>query len=236
MPEHRGGTTSEDHDRHTLQTGRNIERNRRVGHAVIALSGGTHEFACAAHADVTIARNLLAAHFLAGDCTRFVGIDDDVSVSANAFAVMLSADSSFVGAVLPQRTMNLDLLEQAILSGHRGRQARAIAAPPVSGGSGSYPAYGSVQQVDRIGTGFYILDRSVLMGIISQGLAVCERVSQANATVIAATYGFFNNISDESGYLSEDYSFCKRVTDAGYSVNAYYGPGIGHTGSMTFTS
>ena len=203
---------------------------------VIAHAGATHEFACAAHADVTIARNLLAAHFLASDCTKFIGIDDDVSVSASAFAKMLSAESNFIAAVLPQRTMNLDLLEQAILAGHRGREARAIAAPPVSGGQGTLPAYGSVQQVERTGTGFYILHRSVLTGIVEHGLAVLERVSQANATVIANTYGFFNNISDENGYLSEDYSFCKRVREAGFAVDAYYGPGIGHTGSMTFVS
>lgn len=52
-----------------------------------------------------------------------------------------------------------------------------------------------------------------------------------------ATYGFFNNVTDdELGHLSEDYSFCTRVKRAGFEIHAYLGPGVSHTGPMTFKS
>ena len=70
--------------------------------------------------------------------------------------------------------------------------------------------------------------------MIKNGIVSKEVVKQANFTGVQ--YGFFNNIGSNEGYLSEDYSFCQRVRQAGFDIHAYAGPGITHTGSMTFHS
>ena len=195
----------------------------------------SYQMATVSHADVSVARNVLAAHFLESGCGTFIGIDDDVSVSEEAFQRMLAYGSNMVAAVIPHRSINLDAFEAAIVAGARGRDARAKAAPPVGPSSRATLPYNQITEVNDIGTGFYIIKVGVLKSIIEKGLARGARTQQANSDSI--TYGFYNNIiDDDGGYLSEDYSFCRRVRDAGYTVNAYYGPGIHHTGSMTFST
>ena len=93
--------------------------------------GLAYQMATVSHADVSVARNHLAAHFLKSGCSTFIGIDDDVSVSEEAFQRMLAYGANMVAAVIPQRSINLDAFEAAIVAGARGRDARDRAAPPV---------------------------------------------------------------------------------------------------------
>jgi hypothetical protein len=48
-------------------------------------------------------------------------------------------------------------------------------------------------------------------------------------------WGFYNPGNDENGsYLSEDYSFFRRVRLSGGSIAAYYGQGLSHSGMRTY--
>ena len=195
-----------------------------------------YQFTCVAHADVTVARNTLASVFLSSPCDVFVGMDDDVGISEELLRKLLTLQYNFVGVYLPQRSLDLSRFEQAVLAGHRGRAAQYAAAPhvPHSPNEPAALSEGGIRKVERIGTGFYVMRRSILETMIKNGIAVREVVNQANFTGVQ--YGFFNNIAINDRYLSEDYSFCERVRQAGFDIYAYAGPGVSHTGSMTFES
>jgi hypothetical protein len=195
-----------------------------------------YTFRWISYAEVATARNILAAQFLKSDKDIFIGIDDDVAVDTVALQKMLDHRSPFLGAYLPQRLIDLDAFESAIISGKRGKNARFSAAPYIGVESNpKNPEYGTIDKVQRIGTGFYILQRHVLRTIIERGLAVELHTTTPNFD--QKIYGFFNNITDENGaVLSEDFSFCHRVERAGFDINAYLGPGITHTGLMAFGS
>jgi hypothetical protein len=193
-------------------------------------------FVCASNAEVATARNVLAAHFLADEFDTFIGIDDDIGVSMPTLERLLDYQSDFLAVYQPQRSINLAAYEAAIVSGKRGRAAQFAAAPYVGIMSNdSIPEYGSISKVQFIGTGFYILKRRVLDEIVTRDLALPMITRMPNFE--QNTYGFFNNITDdELGHLSEDYSFCTRVSRAGFDIHAYLGPGITHCGPMKFES
>lgn len=198
--------------------------------------GIEYRFASVSNAEVSTARNLLAALFLESKLDSFIGIDDDIGVDINVLERLLDFDAQFLAVYQPQRAISLDAFEAAILAGKRGRAAQFAAAPYVGFDSNSQnPEYGEIKKVKFIGTGFFILKRAVLQGIIDQELALSMHTKMPNFS--RKSYGFFNNITDdELGHLSEDYSFCTRVSRAGFDIHAYLGPGISHTGPMKFVS
>jgi hypothetical protein len=204
--------------------------------AILTTRSINYSFSWISYAEVATARNILAAQFLKSDKDIFIGIDDDVAVDTAALQKMLDHGSPFLAAYLPQRLIDLDAFESAIISGKRGKNARFAAAPYIGVESNTKnPDYGTIDKVQRIGTGFYILQRHVLETIIERELAVELHTTTPNFD--QKTYGFFNNISDENGVvLSEDFSFCARVERADFDIHAYLGPGISHTGLMNFVS
>lgn len=188
------------------------------------------------HADLSIARNLLAKEFLGSDCGLFVGIDDDVGIDAGLFAQLLDLSLPLIGAYLPQRLIELPRFEEAIRQGLSGQRAQIEAAPYVGPPVEDRDALlkPRVFEAPYVATGFYIVQRTVLERIAELGLALDAETNQANYK--GTTTGFFNNIVSGGDYLSEDLSFCERVRQAGFKVMAYAGPGISHTGTMTFRS
>lgn len=195
-----------------------------------------YKFSWISYAEVAAARNILAAEFLEGDYDTFIGIDDDVGIGPIALEMLLDHNSPVVGVYLPQRSIDLNAFEKAIVSGMRGKNARFAVAPYI----GCYantknPEYGTIGKVEFIGTGFHIVQRTVLETIIERDLAPELRTTTHNFD--KKMYGFFSNIVDGNGAeLSEDFSFCRRVTEAGFDVYAYLGPGVTHTGTMSFES
>jgi len=223
IPSHRGEISST-----TAAT--LVELTKALGGRRMAYS-----FVCAAHAEVSVARNVLAARFLQGDFDTFIGIDDDVGVSREVIDLFLSSGLNFVGTYLPQRVLSLEAFEAAILEGLRGREAQlraaALVGPLIAAKDVGRPG---IREVEWIGTGFFLLRRSVLKAMIDKGIAILQPAEQPGFS--GTRYGFFDNISTPTQYLSEDISFCRRVREAGYAVNAYLGPGISHTGAATYHS
>ena len=189
------------------------------------------QFSCVASAEVVTARNILAQVFLDSPSDVFIGIDDDVAVDIDLALELLSRQLNFVGTYLPQRVLDLNAFADNVRKGMDNSAAQLAAAPLVGPASDQQGVFES----DRIGTGFYILRKPVLHTIAEKGLAVKQQCTLPGFQM--PLYGFFNNIiGADGGITSEDYSFCDRVRAAGYSVFAYKGPGISHTGSMTFRS
>ena len=189
------------------------------------------QFVAVAQAEVVTARNILAQLFLDSDCDLFVGIDDDVAVDLNLVIKLVSLRLNFVGCYLPQRNLNLNSFAEKIREGMTDLEAQLSASPLV----GPITDEQGVFEVDEIGTGFYLVKKTLLVDLVKKQLVVkqaCHLPSYKKPV-----FGFFNNIIGvDGGITSEDYSFCRRVKQAGYAVFAYKGSGISHTGLMTFSS
>ncbi|VAW73840.1 hypothetical protein MNBD_GAMMA15-2319 [hydrothermal vent metagenome] len=189
------------------------------------------QFVCVAQAEIVTARNVLAQLFLDSDCDLFIGLDDDVAVELNLVIKLVSLQLNFIGCYLPQRNLNLKSFAENIRTGMTDLDAQLSASPLV----GPVTDEQGVFEVNEIGTGFYIVRKSLLTELIKKQLVVAQACTLPSFK--KSIFGFFNNIiGEDGGITSEDYSFCKRIKQANYAVFAYKGPGISHTGLMTFSS
>lgn len=177
-------------------------------------------------------RNCIATRLMESGADLLVGIDDDVAASLDAFRAMLSVDVDYIGGCIPQRALDLDRYADGVLRGFSNKDAMRFAAPLASG---PYAQPG-VSVVKYIPAGFFLLRPEPLRKIVDSG-AVSRR---AEATPHGETeaYGFYDFLTGRTSgkRLSEDFSFCRRLRDAGYDVHAYKGAGLSHSGDMAFWS
>ena len=106
--------------------------------------------------------------------------------------------------------------------------------------TGTLHVTGGFCRVKAIGFGCVLIRRTVLVALARSGGA---RVAPVGKLARYADLGFgdefhdfFSHIPLEDGdYLSEDYSFCKRVRGLGDTeIWGYGGDGIGHVGRFDF--
>lgn len=195
-------------------------------------SGYTFEFAVLPYMGLIAARNHAATRLFAGECDLLVGIDDDVGAEGEAFETMVTASSVYIGACIPQRVMSLERLAEGVRDrGLNDRDAMRYAAPLVNGPQ----VAPGISETNRVSSGFFVLRREPLTAMVNSG-AVAKKVEHTPAGPLDV-YGFYDCIHGEDGTrLSEESSFCQRVIDAGFAVHAYKGPGLNHSGEMTFHS
>ena len=199
-----------------------------------SLKARGHELAYAIYsgADVVTARNILAQLFLNSNADYFIGIDDDVGISAQAFLAMVDAGYDCQLAIVPLRQLDLAKFASRVRAGENSATAQRNAAPPRALPDGQ--EYGFFP-VERGTTSFYIVARSVYE---------CLRRSNSHRSRMSQTtdgridhWDFYDTGHDEDGnYLSTDYAFFRRVRNAGLRIHAYYGPGLSHSGQKTYHS
>jgi hypothetical protein len=198
---------------------------------LIHANRGEVEVTMVASAEISTARNILATIFLHSSCNLLLCIDDDVGVSQDVAEKILASGNNYVGSYIPQRTLDLSVFAKNVRSGLSDNEAQMEAAPLV----GTATDKTGIFEVDQVGCGFFALRKPVLQVMVDKEIAVRQKTNLA--AFQGTTYGFYNNIiEDDGGETSEDYSFCRRVREAGFSVFAYRGQGITHTGEMTFHS
>ncbi|MES0828468.1 hypothetical protein [Ruegeria sp. SCP11] len=197
----------------------------------LATQGHSCSTTMVAGADVVEARNRLATQFVASDCDWMIGIDDDIGVSPDVALGMIKANLDYVGVCIPPRQLDLEMFAQNIRNGMSDRDAQLHAAPLIDGAG----LPDGISPVERVGTGFFVLRKTVLERILASG-NVTKKVSNLPGQDYAS-HGFYDClIDDNGGRLSEDYSFCKRARASGIPIHAYKGQGITHSGEMTFSS
>ncbi len=182
------------------------------------------------NAEVFMARNVMATRFLDSGADLFIGMDDDMVLTDKVMGKLIDADHDMLGVYAPQRQMSLESFHAAAAAGLDFRAACDKAAPLI----GPPTSQTGIFEVPYVGCGFYILRRAALQRLVDLGMT-----RQTGQTLRAqlSYFGFFNNIRKPDGdTLGEDYSFCQRLRQAGTQIFAYRGPGVGHTGDMTFWS
>lgn len=185
-----------------------------------------------AQADIAIARNTLAHLFLTSGADVFVGIDDDVGISLQAFEVMTAQDHDCLVAIVPQRLLDLGRFADRIRAGDDVAQAQRKAAPPRD--LPPEQPHGFFE-AERGTTSFYMVRRSVYERVAASGHV--RQLGWQTEQGLVPYWGFYTPGEDERGvYLSEDYAFFRRVRRSGIAITAWHGPGLSHSGLKTYHS
>ena len=196
-------------------------------------AGHSCDFMAMPFTEISDSRNFAATTLLDSGADVLIGIDDDVGVTEEAFGTMMSANVGYIGGCIPQRVIDLDRYADGIRKGFSNMDAQRYAAPLVNGPT-SRPG---VSKVDLVATAFFILRPEPLKRLIEAGGEKRRRAEAPWGEM--DVYGFYDPIHyDEAigaGFL-EDYGFCLRLAEAGCAVHAYKGPGLNHSGEMTFYS
>jgi hypothetical protein len=180
---------------------------------------------------ITRARDSLAEDFLETECTHLMFIDSDIGFHAEDILTMLAADKDIVCGLYPRKEIDWIQVAAAARSGvapddlhqHTGALVvNTLNTPKKDAGDG-------LVEVANAGTGFMLIKRAVLEGLIDKVAAY-----QSGEKVL---HEFFaTSVDPDSGVgLSEDFHFCRLARDNGYQVWVALCVELTHTGSYMFT-
>ncbi len=198
---------------------------------------------------ITRARNILAAMFLASDCTHLLFVDADIDFSPDdVFSLIRAmdahAEAGVLGGAYPRRMINWRNVARAVEQGLAKDNPADLARY-----AGDYALHflnpqqsfkmTDLVELSRLGTAMMLIRRDVLEGLRT---ALPELVfrpdpaeQQAHGVGKVEPALFCPMIEPESqALLSDDYAFCRRVRDAGFRI--WLAPWVRttHAGSMVF--
>ena len=147
-------------------------------------------------ANISRARDILAAQVLASDCTALVFIDGDIGFSRQDLQLLLESPYSITAGLYQRKNA----------SGHWVCVPQPDAAASVAG----QPSYRTVQ---RVGTGFLRIDRAVFQKLIDDKIVVGYPLDNNQL------HQFFPSGVLDGHFLSEDYYFCELAARAGFDIH-----------------
>jgi hypothetical protein len=161
-------------------------------------------------ANISLARDLLAAQFLASDCTTLVFIDGDIGFQRADLQRLLASPHSLVSGLYPRKRADGEWVYQPLLD-----------APPAS--------EDKPFQVRHAGAGFLKIERRVFTDLIASGSFPSYPGADGQIT-----HHFFASGVVAGEFLSEDYYFSEIASRAGHPV--YIEPRIrlSHVGRWTY--
>ena len=166
---------------------------------------------------ITQARNSLVADFLATDADAMLFVDADVVVTPEAILRLfaLSIGKDITAGIYPRR----------------GSDRKFFLDMPTDDNNRLMFDENGLLQVNRIGTGFMMIQRHVLEGMIAKHPEWGYHNNVQNRT----DYAVFDFEIKDNQYFGEDYAFCDRARADGYSI--YLDPTISlpHVGTEEFT-
>lgn len=171
-----------------------------------------------------LARNELAAKFLASDCTHMLCIDGHFRFEAMQILSLLNRPEDFLSLACPLKVINWQTVKEALTE----YPDLPLANIELSGASW-LPFWGNEDsgsaevvpfepvEIERVGTGFLLLSRKVFETLIPVVKAY-ENV-RLDSELPDTFYNFFPLEVDNNGtLLSEDLAFCKMWREQGGKV------------------
>ncbi|MDZ3832628.1 MAG: glycosyltransferase [Sphingopyxis sp.] len=199
--------------------------------------------------DVSRARNMLSAMFLASDCTHLLFVDADIDFAAEDIFAMLRAmaereDCAVLGAACPRRMIHWGHVARAVETGVAAHNPADLAR---FGGEFAlhfldpelHFSLTDLVELTRLGTGLMLIRRDVLENLRAAGKDLAFRPDPAERQAHGAgeeAHAFFQPTidPDSRALLSEDYAFCRRARAAGFRI--WLAPWVRttHSGPMIF--
>lgn len=163
---------------------------------------------------ITMARNALVHEFLKTDCTELLFIDSDVIVNPDAILRLMANSSG-----------------KDITAGSYPRRAKdkKFFADLYFDENGEIEFDGPMMRVERVGTGFMMIQRHVIEKMIADNPEWLYENKDGGQ--MAAVFDF--GIRDGK-YVGEDYLFCDRARQSGFKVYIDVEISLPHVGSEIF--
>lgn len=195
---------------------------------------------------ITRARNYMVDEFLRSDGTHLMFIDSDIDFDPRDVLALLGMNKPIIGGPYPKKCIAWENIYDAVRYGLVPNNDRArlseFAGDFVFNAVPGTPsiALGSPAEVLETGTGFLLIERSVFLGFqkfFPQYWYTPDHNRSASFDGSRKIYQFFQaEIEDKHGrYLSEDYWFCQKAREAGYSVWLAPWMQIKHHGSYIYS-
>tara|TARA_B110000971_G_C19928146_1_gene462624 strand:+ start:367 stop:1101 length:735 start_codon:yes stop_codon:yes gene_type:complete len=183
------------------------------------------------------ARNRSLEKFLISDCTHMLFIDSDIAFEPEAVLDILKYDKDIVGCLCPRKDISINRLLWSLQN-----ETKSIENPesrilefvynPYKTSDNKTIVDGDYTRVNHIGTGFMLVKRS----IITKLCEIHTELIITNGELPGNQYALFDCMIKDKSYLSEDYSFCQRVNDAGGEIWANTKHNLKHIGYYSFSS
>lgn len=152
---------------------------------------------------IDVARSELAEHFMSGDWTHLLFIDDDIGFDVEGVLKMLwysksKSDMSIIGAACPKRQLNWKKIKEAALAGEP-EENFAFRGVDWNYNIPNAKTFntGEPLEVNEIGTGIMAVQRKVF-----------EKLDKP----------YFRTMHDGKEYIGEDVLFCRRWRESGGKV------------------
>jgi hypothetical protein len=159
---------------------------------------------CIGDSLVARARNKLAAEFLETDATHLLFLDTDLIFTPAHIARLISHDEPIVAGLYPKKQPQLAWVLNTL--------------------PGEEPDDRGLQKVKYIGTGCLMIHRGVIERMIAEipNIAYITDAGQVQRTEhdLFPTGPMFDPEQQTTRYHSEDWGFCRRALDLGYSIYA----------------
>lgn len=196
---------------------------------------------------ITRARNTMVAEYLADDrYTHLMWIDGDIGFKGADVVRLLQANRPLVAGLYPLKTDGWPLrgLPEALPAGTTKAdfQAQFAGYPATAFSDAREPDADGFLDVLDAPTGFMLIKREVFKALISRfpelryNADLVARPEHTLGDMAGHHYAFFDTMIDpQSGaYLSEDYTFCRRVAEIGITPAIDMQSNLTHQGTAVY--
>ena len=192
-------------------------------------------------AEVSVARNILAARFIASDCTHLLFCDDDISFEPQVIGDIISAKAQFTSAGCVRREFDLDKYAAArktLKAGPKNDENRRNAMQTATKLNYSpvmpVTRKGGFIEVVQTGFGLTLIQREVFLAM--QAVGVVTTQAYGNQLANGEVHGYFDRIhlADVGSTLPEDFSFCHRWRQCGGQIWVLEGAHTRHHGEFAY--
>jgi hypothetical protein len=163
---------------------------------------------------ITMARNALVHEFLKTDCTELLFIDADVVVTPDDIMRLMaqSGDKDITAGAYPRRAKDAKFFADVYFDNN-----------------GDLEFEGSLMRLKRAPTGFMLIQRHVIEQMVAahpEWMYEKQPGEQMSAV--------FDFAIRDGKYVGEDYLFCDRATEMGFTVYIDVDISLPHVGQETF--
>ena len=171
---------------------------------------------------VTRARNILSAMFMESDCTHLFFIDSDIEFDSESILRALAFDKDILAGAYPKKALPIQYAMNFKFVDQEKGQIRV--------------ENGSVEVLDA-STGFFCVKKKVFDKMRQHHPELhYKNDSNIDEKYHPYCYSFFDTIHDpdDNRYLSEDYTFCRRLQKIGGEIWIDLSTKLNHVGSYSF--